>query len=77
MKILIFLLIVLLSSCAVTLDEKANVVAKTECPIGYHLEQTGGVVIFAGNEDKTKHSPEFRCIPDSIREKQNNHDISY
>jgi len=78
MKIItLFVLSVLLSACAPkNIDKITTEQSKIQCPVGYHLEQTAGVVIFAGSNDQNKHSVEFRCVADSNQENYNNLDAS-
>lgn len=76
MKIILLISVLFLSGCAAMhIDDKATVKSKTQCPIGYHLEQTGGVVIFAGSKDKNKHTVEFRCVADSVKDSYKNSDV--
>ncbi len=75
MKTILLILILFLSGCAAMhIDDKTTAQSKTQCPIGYHLEQTAGVVIFAGSNDKNKHSVEFRCVVDSVQDSYKNSD---
>ena len=77
MKICLLIFALLISGCATrAYDEKANSQAKTKCPIGYHLKQTQGVVIFSGASDKNKHSVEFRCVVDSPKDSDKKYGVS-
>lgn len=77
MKICLLIIALVLSSCATrTYDERANVQAKTQCPIGYHLKQTEGVVIFSGASDKNKHAVEFRCVADAPKDSDKKYGVS-
>ncbi len=77
MKAILFILIIFTSGCATTnIDEKTTAESKTQCPVGYHLVQTGGVVIFASSNDKNKHSMAFKCIVDSLQDQHINSDVN-
>ncbi len=60
------LLIMQLFSCASTVnDPMTNVRAKTQCPIGYHLEQQGGIEVYSRtNDSQNKSTLEFKCVAD-------------
>jgi ribosomal protein S4 len=53
-------------------DEKS----KMQCPIGYHLEQSSGLVLSAKEEDKKQHSIEFKCVVDAARDYDSNSPIN-
>ncbi len=78
MKIItLFVLSILLSACLPrNIDKITTEQSKIQCPVGYHLEQTGGVVIFAGSNDQNKHSVEFRCVADSNQDGHKNSDVN-
>lgn len=68
------MLVLLMTSCAGNVDDPyTNIRAKTQCPIGYHLEETNSVVVYDNEKDKQKKLKntriEFKCIVDSDQKK--------
>ncbi len=65
----LLLFIILLSSCAsVPFSEREELLAKTQCPIGYHLEQNGGVEVYSTNPREKRTEIEFKCVIDSTHD---------
>lgn len=78
MKTILLILITFLSGCVNKVyDEKANAQAKTQCPIGYHLKRTDGVVLFANGMDKNKHAVEYRCVVDTAKDSDKKYGVGH
>ncbi|VAW33776.1 hypothetical protein MNBD_GAMMA01-2229 [hydrothermal vent metagenome] len=65
--VLISLYLFFLMSCASTLDnDYTNAKSKTQCPIGYHLEQNNPIEIYNSDKDTSRKTTiEFNCVADS------------
>lgn len=65
----VLLFIILLSSCAsAPFSEREELLAKTQCPIGYHLVQNGGLEVYSASRQDKRAEIEFKCVIDSAHD---------
>jgi hypothetical protein len=77
LRLMLFLLILGLASCAsVPYSEREELLAKTQCPIGYHLVQDGGLEVYSANHQEKRNEIEFKCVIDSAHDTLSNTIIS-
>lgn len=74
MKIRLLIPTLLVSGCAsVDIDHKTDLLAKTQCPIGYHLEQSNNLKFVSKDPSKKSVSTiSFKCVIDSALDRHKN-----
>ena len=76
MKIIVLALVIALASCVSRpFSEREEILAKTQCPIGYHLKQSGGIEVYTSKQEKKQSIIEFNCVIDSAHDTLNNTNI--
>lgn len=77
LKFMLFLILLGLAGCASSpLTEREELLAKTQCPIGYHLVQNGGLEVYSSKHQEKRTEIEFKCVIDSAHDTLSNTIIS-
>jgi carbamate kinase len=64
-RLILLILYFIIAGCASTpTDSYTELQAKTQCPIGYHLEQKNSVALFNEKSETNKNTIEFSCVVD-------------
>ncbi len=69
LRLILFLLVLGLVACAsAPFSEREELLAKTQCPIGYHLVQNGGLEVYSTIHQEKRTEIEFKCVIDSAHD---------
>ncbi len=69
LRLKLFLLVLGIAGCAsAPFTKREELLVKTQCPIGYHLVQNGGLEVYSANRQEKKTEIEFKCVIDSAHD---------